>query len=802
MAMRSFSLLLLCLAPALTMATEPEPKKTVDFERQIQGMLGKLGCNTGSCHGSFQGKGGLYLSLFGYSAEKDYVSLTRDAYGRRINLNDPDQSLMLLKATGQITHGGGQRLAKDSPEYQLLRDWIVQGAKWDKGTGEVNRLAVEPARHKFEKATPNKQIKVIAHFTNGDSVDVTSLCDFRSNDDFVAEVSARGDVKAMNPGDTAVVISYRGNVETMRAMVPYQANEFAYPALSPKSPIDEAVFAKLRELNIVPSVRSSDAEFLRRVTIDTIGCLPTPDEVRTFLADPDPDKRAKKIDELLAHPMHAALWATKLSDVTGNNVDLLLDPNNQAVRARRAKMWHDWLRKRIADNVPYDQIVKGILTATSREGKEPGDWIKEIDKLDKDAELGFDSKYADRETLDLFWRKRNFTLELMGEQTATAFLGVRIECAQCHKHPFDRWTQADYRGYANIFAQVVAGLSPETRAEATKINQERREKVDERRRNQVVQINEVFVLQQPKEEAGRPARKPMNRRANLAKPPLRHPDSNEVLPPKTLGGPALDYDGDAREALYQWLVSADNAWFARSFANRVWAHYFGIGIVDPVDNFSVANPPSNPQLLDLLGQQFIKSKFDIRALERAILNSAVYQQSSEPNETNVQDKNNFARSYVRRTMAEVVVDMLNSAMDTKESFGIEAPPGSRAIEIATNRATGNLGYIFRVFGRSPRTSTCDCERSTDPALPQTLFLMTDQTVLSKITSGRLKKLLQAKIPDDEMCEELYLATLSRYPTESEQDKVLGYVKAKKDRNAAWSDVVWALINTREFILNH
>jgi len=801
--MRLLSIFVLTLTPGFLLAGEPVVRKPVDFERQIQGLLGKLGCNSGSCHGSFQGKGGLYLSLFGYSAEKDYVSLTRDAYGRRINLTDPDQSLMLLKATGQISHGGGQRVAKESPEYRLLRDWIAQGARWDKGSGEVQRLEIVPPLCKFEQATSSRQLKVTAHFVGGEAVDVTNLCEYRSNDDFVAEVTTRGDVRALNPGDTAIVISYRGNVGTMRAMVPYRAEaESAYPKLESKNTIDAAVYAKLRELNVIPSFRSSDAEFLRRVTIDTIGCLPKPDEVRRFLSDPDPDKRAKKIDELLTHPLHAALWATKLSDITGNNVDMFLDPNNQLLRAHRAKMWHDWLRKRIAENMPYDQIVHGILTATSREGKPVDAWVKEADKLDKDAELGFDSQYSDRKTLDLFWRKRNFTLELMGEQTATAFLGVRIECAQCHKHPFDRWTQADYRGYANIFAQVVAGISPEAKAEVNKINQERREAVEAKKKNQVVQLNEVFVLHQPQESGERGTKRPMNKKFNLAKPPLRNPDTGEVLAPKALGGPILDYHGDAREELFRWMVSPDNPWFSRSFANRVWAHYFGIGIVDPVDNFSVANPPSNLQLLDVLAKQLVDGGYDIRGLERAILNSAVYQQSSEPNQTNTQDKNNYARSYVRRTMAEVVVDMLNAALDTKETFGPEAPPGSHAIEIATNRATGNVGYVFRIFGRSLRTSTCDCERPTEPALPQTLFLMTDQTVLNKINTGRLRKLLQAKKTDDEICEELYLATLSRFPTNSEHEKVVKYLQGKKDRNAAWTDVAWALINTREFLLNH
>jgi hypothetical protein len=585
--------------------------KDVDFERHVQGLLGRTGCSTGSCHGSFQGKGGLYLSLFGYSAEKDYLSFTRDGFGRRVNTVNPDQSLLLLKATGQVSHGGGQRFEKGSWQYQVFREWIAQGARWTPGSGAVEKLTVTPAEHRFAKPGEKHQLRVRARFADGSEADVTAFTDFRVNDDFVAEVAPTGVVKGLRPGDTAVVVSYRGNVLASRALVPAPvAAGFAYPSLPDANYIDRAVFTKLRQLNIVPSDLAGDAEFLRRVTIDTIGCLPTPDEVRAFLASKDPDKRARKIDELLTHPLHAALWATKFSDITGNNVDQMEQPREWA--PKRSKMWHDWFRKRVAENVPYDRIVEGVLCATSREGATPDDWVKEMTTLEEAAEKGFDSNYADRATLDLFWRRTQFPLEMMGEHTAAAFLGIRLECAQCHKHPFDRWTQVDYRQYANVFAQVKFDASPEARQLLNKINKERRDAAmaDPKKKNNraVAQLREVYV-----DVAGtaQPAGKGINNKA------LRHPDTNQPLAPKALGGPEIAVQGgDARAALFQWLRDPANPYFAPAFVNRVWGHYFGIGLVDPVDNFSVANPPSNPALLNALAQDFIAKGFDIRELER------------------------------------------------------------------------------------------------------------------------------------------------------------------------------------------
>jgi hypothetical protein len=790
-----------CSAGVAEGASIPSSSKArivpVDFERHIMGLFGRLGCNAGSCHGSFQGKGGFRLSLFGYDPEKDYLALTRDGLARRVNPVDPDRSLLLLKATGQIGHEGGLRFGKTSWQYEMFRRWIQDGARWKKGSGEVTRVVVQPAEYSFAKAGETGQLKVRARFTDGTEEDITPLCDYRTNDDAVAEVSSLGRIKALRAGDTAIVVSYRGTVVPVRVMVPMTLPKgFVYPKTPAVSYIDREVFAKLRRLNIAPSALAGDAEFLRRVTIDTIGSLPSPAEVRAFLADKDPLKRAKKIDELLTHPMHAALWATRLSDVTGNNTDALEQP--QQLKPKRSQMWHDWLRKRIADNVPYDEIVHGVLCATSREGMTPEEWIVQAKELETASATGFETPYASRKTLDLFWRRQQAVpIDQWGQKTAAAFMGVRIECAECHKHPFDRWTQVDYRSYANLFGQVAFGISPEGRKVIDKENLERRKQVGKNQKNKkgipLVPLREVFV--------GQPFRV---RRLN-------HPDTNKPLAARALGGPeiALTNGEDPREKLFQWLRSPDNPFFARSFANRVWGHYFGVGIVDPVDNFSLANPPSNDRLLNALAKDFVDHQFDIRHLERAILNSRVYQLSSAANLTNRLDRNNYSHSFIRPMMAEVVVDVLNTALGVSERFGNEARPNSRAIEVGSSRIQNpNLAYAFRIFGRPPRTTACDCERAMEPALPQTLYLMTDPILLRKIQTGRLQQLLADKKTDDEVLEELFLATLGRYPNSDDKKLFAEYQAGKADgaaknaRRDTFTDTLWALINTREFILNH
>lgn len=798
----------------------------VDFERHIMGLLGRAGCANGSCHGSFQGKGGLQLSLFGYDPAKDYQALVRDVNGRRINLANPDDSLALLKATGQARHGGFTRFGKNSWQYHLLRAWIAQGAKHNPGSGEVKAVTITPAEVAFQRPGQSGTIKVEASFADGSREDITPLCDFRCNDDAVAEVSSPGAIKALRPGDTAIVVSYRGTVLPVRVLVPSETKPgFVYPRVPEVNYIDRAVFTKLRRLNMVPSALSSDEEFLRRVSIDTIGTLPSPDEVRAFLADRSADKRERKIDELLRHPLHAALWATKFSDITGNNTDGLENPPQR--KPYLSQMWHDWFRKRLADNMPYDQIVKGVLTATSREGKSPEAYIKEVEAIEEAQDKGEPTKYAQRQTLDLFWRpQQRVTIDQWGEKTAAAFLGVRLECAQCHKHPFDRWTQEDYRSYANIFAPVVFGASPEAARTFRGVQKERAERSQQRLnelRRKGVRVTAMPVGPLREVHVGRPA--------GL----LSHPETKRPLSPRTLGGSELAVKSgeDPRLALWEWMRSPDNPFFARSLVNRVWGHYFGVGIVHPVDDFSLANPPSNDKLLDALARDFIRSGYDLRALERAVLRSRTYQLSSTPNETNKHDRNNYARGYVRPMMAEVVVDVLNAALGTTERWAsAEGGEGKHAIEVGASRVQNPaVNYAFRVFGRPPRTSACDCERAMDPALPQKLFLLADPNLQQKLRPGgnRLGTLLREQKDDLAVLEELFLATLSRRPTARERDTFLAYrddagaAPAKEPaaapardrrgrvrpqaatttgRQAVFADTLWALINTTEFIFNH
>jgi len=506
-------------------------------------------------------------------------------------------------------------------------------------------------------------------------------------------------------------------------------------------------------------------------------------------------------------------------------------------------MWHDWFRKRIADNMPYDQIVKGVLCATSRDSQAPADWLKDVKAIETSVEKGFDRLYANRPGLDLFWRTGNpVPLETLGEKTASAFLGIRLECAQCHKHPFDRWTQTDYRAHANIFGQVVVGVSPEARTVIDGENKTRGITVKTLRTGG---ISEVFVSSKvralPHPDADRAGPVVKRKGEPSAPPPL-------PLAAQALGGPVIPIEigKDARLTLFEWLRSADNPYFARSFVNRIWGHYLGVGLVDPVDNFSLANPPSNEKLLDALAKDFVEHQYDIRRMERAVLNSRVYQLSSAMNETNRLDRNNYSHSFLRPLTAEVAVDVLNSALGVTEDFGPDAPPGSRAIEVGSSRITSrNAAFAFRLFGRPPRTSNCDCERATEPALPQTLYLMADQAVLDKLrttaspprrTKGevaqalpqepRLAKLLKSGKPDNEVLDELFLATLCRFPTEAERQHFVAHRAQRKnpvsapvpadaprkgkapekvvltEREAAFVAALWALINTREFILNH
>lgn len=798
--------LLPALATAVELPTGGKLEK-VDFERHVMGLLSKTGCNSGSCHGSFQGKNGFRLSLFGYEPNLDHGWITRDNLGRRIDREDPDASLFLMKAAGRMPHEGGMRFGNESWQYRVFRQWIADGAKHSPGSGEIKELTLSPPDFAVLDASKPTQVKVTATFADGSKEDITPFCDFKISDDAVANLTPMGELTARQPGDAGLTVLYRGSVRAIRVLVPAPTKPgVKYPDLTADGVVDREVFAKLKLLNMVPSEPATDAEFLRRVTIDTIGVLPTPDEVRAFLKDTGKDKRAKKVEELLKHPLHAAVWATKLSDITGNNTVALEQPNG-AAQNRRSQMWHDWLRKRVADNQRYDELVRDVLTATSLDGRKPEEWIQAVRKLDEclappadgkqpDPAAGFDSEYRDKKTLDLFWRRQQqVPIEQWGEKVAAAFLGVRLECAQCHKHPTDRWTQDDYWGFANVFAPVVLANNQFSSPELKKLVEEeakrRKEGVDEKKQNQVVAVRELFFATTAS-GAKAPGLKPI-------------PMTNRTVPSKALGGPELPHSpgADTRVKLADWVTDAKNPFFARSFVNRVWAHYFGVGLVNPVDDFSQANPPTNPRLLDALADEFVKSNYDLRKLETLVLTSRTYALSAAPNDTNKFDKNNFARSYVRPLMAEQVVDVLNSGCDVDENFGNDAPAGKKMSEVGASRINAQVSYALRIFGRPPRTTACDCERAAEPALPQTLYRMTDPTVAQKLQSSRrLAAVTKGQMTDEQAVEELFLGTLSRFPNEKERAEAVKYLKDARTRADALRDVLWALINTREFILNH
>jgi hypothetical protein len=795
-----YTLALSAFAPALASAQVALPTggtlQNVDFERHVMGLVSKAGCNAGSCHGSFQGKGGFRLSLFGYEPAMDFAGLTRDNLGRRVNAVKPDESLVLLKATGQTAHEGGMRFGKNGWVYNVFREWIKGGAKWTPGSGTIAKLEISPGDFALLADSKPVQVKVTATFADGSKEDITPFCDFKITDDAIAELSPLGLLTPRQPGDAGLTVLYRGSVQAIRVLVPTPAKPGAYPKTPEVNYIDAEVFAKLKMMNVIPSDLASDTTFLRRIYIDTTGQLPTADEVRAFIADKDAKKREKLIDKLLKHPLHAAVWATKLSDVTGNNTQALEQP--QPTQPKRSQMWHDWIRKRVADNTPYDQMVRDIITATSRDGQSPDEWLAFVKKIDEQSAKGFTTDYPEKKTLDMFWRRQQqVPIEQWGEKVAVAFLGVRLECAQCHKHPTDRWTQDEYWAFANLFSQVSFQQNqfsnPDVKKAADAENAARREATAnvKANNNQILLVREMFAS--------------ANARAR-SKP---NPATGRVPNPKTLGGPEISVSGteDARVKLAAWVTAPENPFFAKSFVNRVWAHYFGIGLVNPVDDFSLANPPTNARLLDALAADFVKSGYDFQKLEKTILLSRTYQLDYKTNDTNKFDKNNFSHAYIRPLMAEQVVDVLNSALGVDETFAAldAAPVGTKVVEVGSSRiANPNLAYALRIFGRPPRTTACDCERAAEPALPQTLFRMTDASIMQKFTdrNGRVATLAKSKLSNDALAEEVFLATLSRMPTADEKAEAVKHLAEAKTRTEAVTDLIWALVNTREFILNH
>ncbi len=698
--------------------------KPVHFVGEVVPILTKLGCNAGACHGKATGQNGFKLSLLGFDPRSDFDALVREGRGRRVFPAEPKQSLFLRKPTATIPHGGGRRFAVGSPEYQTIARWIGQGMPFDPGKEpKLARLDVEPGRRVIPRKG-KQQLRVTAHYDDGTSTDVTRLAQFQSNATDLAIVDGNGVVETLDGvGEAAIMARFGGLVGVSRATVPLAREPSNWAEPKSSNPIDPLVFRKLRELGVEPSGPCTDAEFARRSSLDVCGILPDPAEVAAFEKDADPAKRETWVDGLIERPEYADLFAMKWSAILKNKRAL----GNVSQAGTYA--FHGWIRQSIAENRPYDRFVSEIVAARGEPSVNPA----------------------------VLWYRQVETLESRVDDTAQLFLGMRIQCARCHHHPFERWSQDDYYGFASLFTRIGnKGDDPNT--------------------------PRLYVLAEGK---------------------ASNPITGQEKAPKPLGAPEMTDLGpsvDPRERLADWLRQKDNPYFARALANRYWKHFLGRGLVEPEDDMRVSNPPSNPELLDALANSFVKSGYDLKALVRLIATSKAYDRSSLPNATNERDRRNFARFYAKRLPAEVLLDALNVVAAVREPFD-GLPQSFRATQLPDD---GFDSEFLTVFGRPKRESVCECERSSEANLSQTLHLLNSSELQMKLghSSGRAAKWVSDKRPDGEKVDELYRVALSRPPTADEREVCLAHMekrRAEKKLRQGYEDLIWAVVNSKEFL---
>ncbi len=703
--------------------------RRVHFGREVEPLLSRYGCNAGGCHGKASGQNGFKLSLFGFDTAFDFAALTAEARGRRIATSNPEGSLLLLKAIGKAPHGGGRRFEPGSEAYEVIRRWIAQGAAEDApDSPQVVSLKVFPTDRVLGRDA-RQQLAALVEYSDGSVRDVTQEAQFSSNNEVVASVAADGLVQTQTAsGEAAVMARYMGQVAVFRALVPHAPAAHAAgeaPVTVPvHNEIDRLVAAKWKKLGLEPSPLADDPTFLRRVTIDLCGRIPTPAEVREFLSDTSTDKRTRAVDRLLASPDYPAFFAMRWGAILRNS--------NLAGSTQAAYAFHNWMKDQIARNRPYDEFVRGIVAAS-------GEW-------------------QDAPAINWYWQSRDDQLHQVTADTAQVFLGIRLQCARCHHHPYERWGQHDYYGLAGFFTRLG------------------------------------------RKSFGEP---PPYFNAGLVTTGERNPLTDKVPEPKFPDGPVGEFapDQDPRHALVDWMARPDNPFFAKILVNRLWGHFLGRGLVDQIDDMRETNPPSNPELLDYLAQNFIRNKFDTRATIREIVLSSTYQLSSEPTVHNQSDHQNYARFLARRMMAEVIHDALDQATGSPTHFSNMASD-ARAIDLPHE---GFGSYFLDTFDRPRRVTGCECERSTAATLGQVLLISNSDEVENKLADGkgRVAQLVQAKKTDLEIIEELYLATLSRPPTSSETARTTAYVQQQppESRQQAFEDLLWTLLNTKEFLFN-
>jgi hypothetical protein len=719
-----------------------------EFNNHIQPILSRSGCNMGACHGALAGKGGFRLSLRGYDPQNDHFNIVKQDNARRVELAQPESSLILLKPSGQVEHKGGLRLSTESNDYRILLEWIASGAQTVRQQ-DPKLVSIEMLPNAVAlKPTDRDQLTVLAHYSNGRTEDVTRWAKFSSSDESVALVDDQGRIQVVGPGEGTIVAWFSSRIASSRIAVPFRTEGVSVPTLASieerlgmANPIDKHIAAQLAALQISPSDRCSDEEFLRRSSLDATGSLPTPQQIEEFLADSSPDKRSRWIESLLNSAQFVDYWAYRWSDVLMLNSNLL--------RTDGVKAYYQWIRQSVQENKPWDVMVREILTATGNS-----------------LENGATNFYG-----------INQDPETMTENACQAFLGLSIGCAKCHNHPLEKWTNDQYYAMANLFARVRAkGWGGEVRNGDS--------------------ARTVFVVD----------------RGELIQPLRGKPQ-----PAAPLDAPAIDPESteDRRLVLAQWMTSPENPYFTRAIVNRIWAAYFGIGIVNAVDDLRASNPESNPALMDYLSQYLIEHRYDLRTLMRQIMNSETYQRSSMPRDGNQSDRKFFSHYYPKRLMAEVIHDAIASVTAVPSEFNKIVflggdrndtkfyPKGTKAIQLFDSSVESNF---LKTFGRNQRRITCECERSDEPSIIQALHLSNGETLNNKLSEkGGIVDQLIEQYPEDNaaLVRAAYLRTLCREPTASQQEAIVEELgRNAQERRVAIEDLLWSLMTSREFLFNY
>lgn len=890
------------LAPLSERFAKKDTVEVPDFQKHVIPLLGRLGCNGRSCHGSFQGRGGFQLSLFGYDFKADHDALLDEATGR-VDVDDVTESLMLSKPSDADIHEGGKRFSKGTWQHHVLQRWIEAGALYDSTSiRELDRIDVSPAEILFSNENEVVNLTAIAHWKDGTSEDVTELCRFSSNNDAIADIDETGQIKSGDRGDTHVVVYYDKAVIPVPVLRPV-GNQTSSVKAESKHSIDRLVQQKLDKLGIIPSGICTDSEFIRRASLDITGILPDAATVRQFLADDSPAKREQLIERLLDSPGYAAWWATRFSDWTGNSDEQLT--NVFPIRNAAPRLWYEWLRVRLANNMPYDDIVEGIVAADNRQPEE--DYVTYCETMTEACKPGNEELFAKRDGLPMFWGRRNFQKpEERAIGFAYTFLGVRIECAQCHKHPFDRWSKDDFERFSKLFAPIrysgslVAKdakqdrqklLDALTNGEKLKGGDLRRAVQKGAQQGKTVPFGEL-VFDDSSIQRQRKAQSQMKRKGGK-------PKTITIPSGKILGEEGkVTLDADPRDALMAWLRSSKNPYFAKAIVNRVWSNYFGDGIVSPTDDMNLANPPVNEPLMDYLANEFIQHDFDLKWLHQKIVTSATYQRSADTNATNAMDRTNFSHHVPRRLPAEVVYDAVILATGSDmQANKLRTEVNEMAIAEGKPKRRNQQDFALEVFGQSMRESNCDCDRSDSPSLLQSIYLRNDADMHKRLSDKNgwvaqacselgvegprgsldpraamaqkraesyrkqfLARIVQyKKIPVDrqtkakaqlqrdhkrlvaklkpyqfavpklavllkdpnawpelntstplksaaktleQLIEEAYLRTLSRYPDPEETEISVAFIEQSETPADGVQSLLWALVNTKEFILSH